>query len=70
MKPRNLETIAIMTAKEAKQTAAARGFQSVWHWMDENRKGRQALALRPASDTRDAAIRALDNERERFYKFA
>lgn len=64
-----------MTRKHAKETAAARGFRSVTHWMSENRKARAGFNSRLGCKGENRArletlIRQLDSEHDQFRNLA
>lgn len=59
-----------MTRREAKEKAAARGFTSVNHWMQENRKAAASFRSSPAKGAARRRLnrlaRALDDEFNQF----
>lgn len=60
-----------MTAKEAREAAAARGFSSVAEWMRENRKAaescRSQMTKKGQRRKYEALLKALDREYDRYY---
>jgi len=64
-----------MTAKDARMTAATRGFKSVKAWMKANRAAAANFASRKNKrgedrNRLDSLIRCLDNEHKTFSPFA
>lgn len=58
----------------ARQTAAARGFTSVKHWMQENRKAYRGFSSRLSAKGEDKArlrelMKALDSDYDQFSRF-